>query len=78
MNGKIKLIGHLLRHNDFVINVLNRKIMGKRPRRKPTPKKRKKKTLKNGKFLTYQTPKTLVDYSNFSIENKVLKMTLIV
>lgn len=32
MKRKVKFIGHLLGHNDFVINILERKFIGKRPR----------------------------------------------
>lgn len=35
MKRKIKLIGYLIKHNNFVTNILEGKIMGKRLRRRP-------------------------------------------
>lgn len=35
MKREMKLIGHLLKHNDFVTNILEGNIMGKRSRRRP-------------------------------------------
>ncbi|KAI5755057.1 hypothetical protein M8J77_013699 [Diaphorina citri] len=35
MKRKIKLVGHLLRHNDFITNILEGKVEGRRPRGRP-------------------------------------------
>jgi len=35
MERTIKFIGHIIRHNNFLNNIFEGKIMGRRPRRRP-------------------------------------------